>query len=163
MVCDPAVNREAMDEKITCGDGKQRSLFEAYLLTYDERFLRLKEGAAPKRFTLTPLRQRAVNRLVADPDDPTGDELWELAQACITHVEDPSGKFVLGEDDRQRPDGDGVRGLKAEAMERLAGVIGTKAVRELGHALLRKAMLPEWAVAPFVSAGGSDPISSKSG
>lgn len=160
MIADPAVDRSAMEASIVCADGQKRSLFEAYLLTYDERFLRLKDGSQPRRFTLSPLRQRVVNRLVDDPDNPTGDELWELAQACITNVEDPSGKFEIGEDDRQRPDGDGVRSLRAEAMERLAGVIGTKAVRELGHALLRKAMLPEWAVAPFVSAGGTDPISS---
>ena len=66
-VTDPAIDREAMRAKIACADGEERSLFEVYTITRDEQYLRLKEGAKPLRFDLSPLRQRFVNRLVEDP------------------------------------------------------------------------------------------------
>lgn len=154
-VTDPAIDVEAMAKKIKCVDGRERSLFEVYSISRDEEYLRLKEGATPLRFELVPLRQRVVNRLVEDPDNPVGDELWSLAAACVVGVSDPKERIKLDPDeDFHKPDSDGRRVLKSEAFERIAAVIGTKAVREIGYALLQRAALPEWASAPFVSARG---------
>lgn len=163
-VTDPAIDREAMRAKITCADGEERSLFEVYTITRDEQYLRLKAGAKPLRFDLSPLRQRHVNRLVEDPDAPQPDELWSIAAASIVGVDDPSGKLRLDEEaDFHKPDSDGRRALKSDAMERIARAIGTKAVREIGITLFQRAALPEWALAPFVSAPGSEPTYSKTG
>lgn len=164
VVTDPAIDREAMAQQVECADGRKRSLFEVYSVTRDEQHLRLKDGAKPLRFELSPLRQRAVNRLVEDPDAPTGDELWSLAAASVVSVEDPKGRITLDADaDYHKPDGDGRRVLKSDAFERIAQVIGTKAVREIGFALFQRAALPEWATAPFALARGSEPSYSKTG
>lgn len=154
-VTDPAIDREAMAQEVECADGRKRTLFEVYSVTRDERHLRLKEGATPLRFELAPLRQRAVNRLVEDPDAPTGDELWSLAAACVVDVVDPKERIKLDVDaDYHKPDSEGRRALKSDAFERIAQVIGTKAVREIGFALFQRAALPEWATAPFALARG---------
>lgn len=163
-VTDPAIDREAMAQEVECVDGRKRSLFDVYSVTRDEKHLRLKEGSRPLRFDLAPLRQRVVNRLVEDPDAPQPDELWSLAAASIVGIEDPSGAVKLDEEaDFHKPDSEGRRALKSDAMERIATKIGTKAVREIGFALFQRAALPEWATAPFALAPGSVQSSSKTG
>lgn len=162
-VTDPAIDADAMRERVKCADGQERPLTAIYAATYDEQFLRLKPGAAPLRFKLEPLRQRTVNRLLSDPENPSGDELWQLVAASITEIDDPSGKLTLADEDRLKADGDGRRALTADAMERIASRIGIVAVREIGWALIRRASLPEWASAPFALAGGSEASSSKTG
>lgn len=156
-VTDRAVDTPAMLEKIDCADGEKRRRLDAYLATYDEQFLRLKTGSKPIRFHLAPLRQRTVNRLVEDPESPSGDELWQLVAASLLDIDDPSGKLKLSDSDRAKPDADGRRALTEDAMERIAGALGIAAIREIGAALVRRASLPEWASAPFVSGAGSDP------
>lgn len=163
-VTDPAIDRAAMAQEVECVDGRKRTLFDVYSVTRDEQYLRLKEGAKPLRFDLSPLRQRLVNRLVEDPDSPTGEELWSIAAASIAGVDDPSGALRLDEEaDFHKPDSDGRRALKPDAMERIAAKVGIKAVREIGYALFQRAALPEWATAPFALARGSEPSSSSSG
>lgn len=164
MMADPAIDMDAMKEKIECADKVKRTLGQAYSTTYDPKFLRLKPGAEPMRFTLSPLRQRVVNALVSDPQAPSPDELWQLVSASLSDVRDPTGRLKFDDDeDRHKPDANKVRALKEDAMERLAQRIGILGVRELGQALLVKATLPEWAYAPFVSAAGSEPASSTTG
>jgi hypothetical protein len=159
-VTDQAVDVPSMVEQIDCADGKKRRRLDAYLATYDERYLRLKPGAEPIRFTLGPLRQRTVNRLVEDPENPTGDELWQIVAASLLDVRDPRGRIKLTDEDRSNADADGRRSLTDDAMERLAQALGISAIREIGSALVRRSSLPEWAAAPFVSAGGSEASSS---
>lgn len=163
LVTDPAVDDRAMVEEIECADGRKRRRIDAYLATFDEQFLRLKPGAEPVRFELGPLRQRTVNRLVEDPEHPSPDELWMLVGASLIAIHDPSGKLSLSDGDRIKPDGDGRRAVNEEAMERLAAQVGIAAIREIGMALVRRATLPEWASAPFVSAGGQTPSCSPNG
>lgn len=162
-VTDPAIDAKAMNERVKCADGEERALSTIYAATYEEQFLRLKPGAMPLRFTLEPLRQRMVNRLLSDPENPSGDELWHLVAACLSAIEDPSGKLSLGDDDRMKADSEGRRAVTPDAMERIAAHVGIVAIREIGWALIRRASLPEWASAPFVLAGGSEASSSKTG
>ncbi len=163
LVADPAVDMDAMLERIECTDKVKRSLAQLYSVTYKPEFLRLKPGAKPVRFEMQPLRQRVVNALVADPQSPSPDELWQLVSASLVAVNDPTGALSFADEDRHKPDANKVRALKEDAMERLAMRVGILGVRELGKALLVKATLPEWAYDPFVSAAGSEANSATTG
>jgi hypothetical protein len=162
-VADPAVDMDAMTERVECADGVKRTRGQLYSITYKPEFLPLKPGAKPMRFELQPLRQRVVNALVVDPQTPSPDELWQLVSASLVAVNDPTGALSFADEDRHKPDANKVRALKEDAMERLAQRIGILGVRELGKALLVKATLPEWAYDPFVSAAGLEASSSKTG
>lgn len=141
-----AIDEPKMLEEIELAAGKMRRI-AAYLSTYDEEHLVLRDGMQPPWFTMRPIRARELNAIVSDPADPSGAELWTVAQRCLDAVEGLDG-FALTEHDFVTDSLRGLRVLKDDALDRLAEVVGLEGVRDLGRAVLKRAQ-PVSRLAPF--------------
>lgn len=141
-----AIDEPKMLEEVELAAGKMRRI-AAYLSTYDEAHLVLRDGMQPPWFTMRPIRARELNALVGDPADPSGAELWTVAQRCLDAVDGLDG-FALTESDFIVDSLRGLRVLKDDALDRLAEVIGLEGVRDLGRAVLKRAQ-PASRLAPF--------------
>lgn len=141
-----AIDEAKMLEEIEVGAGRVRRV-TAYLSTYDEEHLALREGMQPPWFTLRQIRARELNALVNDPNDPSGAELWVIAQRCLDAVDGLEG-FTLTEHDFVTDSLRGLRVLRDDAIDRLADIIGIEGIRDLGRAVLKRAQ-PASRLAPF--------------
>lgn len=141
-----AIDEPKMLEEVSCVGGKMRRV-NAYLATFEEGHLALRAGMQPPWFTLRPIKARELNAMVADINDPSGAELWAVAQRCLESVEGLEG-FALVESDFFTDSMRSIRVLTDDAMERLAEVVGVEGVRDLGRAVLKRAQ-PVSRLAPF--------------
>lgn len=141
-----AIDDAKMVEEVEVGAGRVRRVV-AYLNTYDEEHLAIREGMQPPWFTLRQIRARELNALVSDPNDPSGAELWTIAQRCLDAVEGLEG-FALTEPDFITDSLRGLRVLRDEALDRLADIVGIEGIRDLGRAVLKRAQ-PASRLAPF--------------
>ena len=149
---DPALDVEAMVQEVALTGGKVTRI-SAYISTRDPRHLAFVEGRTPSWYTLRPLTARETNSLVGDLRDPAPNELWTIVRRCLCSVE--SDGFDLGDDDFRVIDAArGTKELTEPAMERLAEHVGLSGVRELGECLVRRAMVPVSALAPFAPLHG---------
>ncbi len=146
-----AIDEPKMLEEIECMGGRMRRI-NAYLSTYNEEHLALREGMQPPWFQMRPIKARELNALVADVGDATGAELWAVAQRCLDSVTGLDG-FELRDPDYITDALRSVRVVSDDAMERLADIVGIEGVRDLGRAVLKRAQ-PATRLAPFALSRG---------
>jgi hypothetical protein len=145
---EPAIDEAAMLEEIAF-QGVKSTRLAAYLTTRDPSHLAFLPGSSPTLYRVRPLRAREANEIVQALDAPKPDELWDVVRACFEGVKGENVP-VFGEDsfvviDARRK----LRRLTDDAMETLADFCGLKGVRELGEAVIRRAVLASSDAAPF--------------
>ena len=150
---DPAIDTDKMFAHDADGNLAEDAPARKYIATRDESYVILHENKLPVWFVLKPIEARALNRLVADLNRATPDELWMLAQHCLRNVENCSdfsfelSDFkVVGPNDETK--------LTDAGMQRFAEHFGLLAVRELGDVVLKRTAIPRRKVASFLSQGG---------
>ena len=147
---DPAIDADAMLERVKLA-GTECKRVEAYLATRDATHLVFRPATVPTWYELRPIKARELNALVDDLRAPTGAELWAIVARCLVSIDG----VTWAEGDRVTVDAmRGTTVLSEQGMERVAEVAGLGGVRELGDAVLRRAVPPASALAPFASQPG---------